>query len=190
MHIEANTFTISKAEARALVAFCCTDGNRPQINSVLFDPAKGIACATDGHTLVKVEGAQNSESKGASFVVARETLDRASKLAKKDDAITVNGAVSVGTIVLQYADRSDLTFPDYEQVIPTVYEEREIAPVFGLNPDYLSRLSLVSKACGPDNAGKTRPIRCQVSGDLDPVLYHCEGPDSGDWTIVIMPVRI
>ena len=184
MRLEANTFTISKAEARALVAFASPDETRQHLNAILFDPSNGAAVATDGHTLVRLKGLGCAV--GPAFLVDRDTLEKASKLAKKDDEITVNGAVSVDGTVMQYADLSECTFPPYEQVIPKLKEDREIAPAVGINTDYLGRLSLVAKACG-----KVHPrVTCQVSGELDPILYTCEGPDSGDWTVVIMPVRI
>lgn len=192
MKHENGTFTLSKDECTALLAYACTDETRTSLHQVHFAPRNGAVYATDGHTLVRAQNCARHEADD--FGVARDNFDYAARmLRRKDHELSVwrlrdkvllevrCGGVPLGLVEAR-APEGD--FPPAEQVIPQ-YTHQQAPAELGIDAVYLARLQLVGKA-----AGDTR-MRIQHHGPLDPILAVVENVPGGvTWTVVTMPVRI
>ena len=81
-------YTLNKAEARALVAFCSRDVARYTLTRAAFD--NGAIVATDGHRLLKCDVHRDHDAPSAPlWTVPRHALDAARKAAKAKDAIQI-----------------------------------------------------------------------------------------------------
>jgi hypothetical protein len=208
---DPNTAIFSCAEAKALAAFASTDADgHKALHSVCIDFARGAAVATDGHRLVKSNGAQ-SFAGAAQLLVPLPPWQQALKacagkkksgvLVRRDahdvallaidagpyDLMSLGGSgdcarLTIATILTEPV--VDHTFPDYEQVIPELAPDRAIAHRFGLNPCYLADLHLVAKAAGRSFIEVLPP-----PDEYSPLVVRAQGYD-GSWLVLIMPTRL
>ena len=122
------TFTLTKADCRALLAFAAKDATRPHLAVVNFDPAGGFAAATDGHTLVKAQNCGRSD--GDAYSVPRSNFEAAVRLLRKrDDTLCVSLSSGALSLEARSGDGSLLGcgtavpvsqgFPPVDQVIPS-----------------------------------------------------------------------
>lgn len=182
MTITAAQITLTKAEAKALVAFCSKDRARPQLCAVQFEPAEGVAVATDGHTLVRRTG---RKSGGAPFLVHAVDLVAAAKLCGPKDVVEVTPvALNVGGTPVPVRENA-ARFPPYREILAATRSE-EVPRVLGFDGHLLARLALVQDACG-----KGQMIRMSFFGELDPQSFACSAPSfAAEWDGVIMPCRV
>ncbi len=187
------TFTLTKADCRALLAFAAKDATRPHLAVVNFDPAGGFAAATDGHALVKAQNCGRSD--GDAYSVPRAQFEAAARLLRrKDHRLTVSRigdtvgllahdetGAHLGNVVTPPANA---TFPPVDQVIPG--DSPCPSPAHqAFNCELFARLALVQKA-----AGAIRARFHFANDELAPFKATCDDRESGTtWTSVIMPTR-
>lgn len=190
MKHENGRFTFTRNEIRALLQFSSKDETRAHINAVWFDPPNGRAVATCGHTCAIVKNGATSDT--PSFLVARDDLERASKLLRRQSdrlevyqapdgvQLDVNGGRALAVSAV------DATFPPIDAVVPQRDEQALVVGRWKISGDYLGYLQLVQRAA--ESCG----IVCYPPpGELDPTLWRVESQAHAcTWTAVIMPVRI
>lgn len=173
-------FTLTKAEAKALLAFASTDPARPWLCCVQFEPEHGCAVATDGHTLVR---RTTSKRAGDAFMVSTADLAAAAKAcpAKGEIEVTATALRAGGaTVPVRPVDGH---FPPYRSVLAASREETP-SKTIGFDARLLARLALVQDACG-----RGQRLRLHLFGELDPQSFDCFSP-TANWDGVIMPCRV
>jgi len=202
MKLETGTFTLTKAELKAVMAFASTDGTREHLNCVLFDGSAGAVIATDGHTLIRCNGMPPCPSEAA-YAVPLAGLKQAYALLRKDAHLLEvtsciassgrtcvvmrarDGAVCLGSVEVTL-DPDVLDFPPYLACIPQPGISGELDNGVAVNADYLTRVALVGKATSSWHSG-VKLVGC--SGELAPILFRVESRDlKAD--VVIMPMRM
>lgn len=179
--------TLTKPALRALIVHACADDTRSHINAIHVDADAGCCVATDGHRLARYTptGGVGEHT----VTIPLRFWEQAYKLARvkvpiqietfADGAVLIVGEVRIVCTVVDH-------FPPTEQVIPA---PRTVTPcaVIGLNTRYLSQLDLVGKACSPN----APHLKIQIPPDsMSPIRADIDHPESGAWTVVIMPVRL
>ena len=203
---------LTTAEVKAILPFTSTDETRLQLNAVCFDAALGVAVATDGHTLARLVGTGYVRFAGE-CLVAREDMASAVKSAgpggivevsypetgerkaasiacctkrslrsmSPDAAEPIDPFLVAATLAVKPVD---VQFPPYLQVIP----ERgfKAGGPIGVNGGYMARLDAIGALCN-GRTGGVELTGCQ--GGLDPIRFDASGAETGEWTVVIMPMR-
>jgi hypothetical protein len=192
---ETGAFHLSKDGCRALLAFASQDQTRAHIACVHFDPGNGVACATDGHTMLRARNCGRSAHREA-FSVPRDAFEQASRMLRKagDELVVSGGGAEV--VLRAHGERSgplgelrcrpvDGQFPPYNEVVPSAPPTRAV-PVIGMNGDYLARIALVQRAAESHACRLMLP-----ADDLSPAVIETEGRSQPTtWTAVIMPCRV
>lgn len=178
---DAAKITLTKAEAKALVAFASKDLTRPQLCAIQFEPEHGVAVATDGYTLVRRTAQKTA---GATFLVFASDLVAAAKHCGPKDVIEVTTeTLRVGGVSVPVR-KVDARFPPYREVLAA--PRGKACAILGFDGHTLARLALVQDACG-----KGKKVRMTFAGELEPQSFDCEAPSfAARWDGVIMSCRV
>jgi hypothetical protein len=207
MHVTKSWFVFSLDELSALLAFAETSDMRPHLRTLYLDADKAVAVTSDGITLCVQRGSRiEAELNGYWCVDAnplRALVKRAGTSAKTEFRIGRDFAElwldhgwqdSPKPETKIAIEPADVVFPAYTNVIPPAYgdqDSRKVKGGVGLDPKFLARLQLVQKAIERTRKGESRPgCKMTVGRDsLDAVRFDFFSP-KGDWTVVIMPMRM
>jgi len=206
--IEAHTRVLTRermmAGLKSCAGFMCKDVTRFHLNCVAIEFGPGVMrfVSTDGHTLAKAEVPATvapGSSAGApkTFLLPSADVRALIKILayKKHQAdqqicISIDGrqlALTVDGEALTYRSM-DAAFPPYEQVIPKDIDGG--CGSLGLNPVYVARACDAIKDFGRATDSSLAARFMTAAGDLDPVRITWCSPDCGDFTAVIMPMRM
>ncbi len=175
--------------AKALLCFACTDKTRTHLHSFAVD--NGDLCATDGHTLIRIEAGQHAGlvKQPGTPCFSRATLEVACKVASATKApVQLPWSVALANV----------TFPPVAQVEPadgchikkSKGNEPQWDPI-GFNPAYLARLECAAKAC-TDRPSRVAPVQLvSFGGSCDAVRFKVGGEtfEHTAW-VTIMPMRV
>ena len=210
-----STITIKTATLltlfKAHVVTASTGSTREHLNGVCvsWEGIDFTLVSTDGHRLLKSRCTESVECAGhvrdaiipLYVVTAMVATLTAAKKAKFENAeLTFGGrwVLSVGGQSANYAGvGSDIQFPPYQKVIPSMDREpgfdkegKPIPPVthIVINASYMQDLTRVFPGRG--KGGET-PVRMAWGGALDPMRFDCETPSMALTQVyVVMPMRV
>jgi len=200
MKHENGTFTLTKADCKALLAFASRDTTRVHLCGVHFNPAGGCAYATDGHTLVKAQNCGRTPDLD-SFTVPRIPFEQAARLLRrKHDVLVVSvlgpdhrreiqlnaqGDTCGHVTAVPVEDNHRMPFPPVEHCIPGKVGGELPDSGVGFNAAYLERIHLIQKAA------QSSGVKLWLSAELEPSMAQAESIEDGTtWTAVVMPLRI
>lgn len=166
---------VSVVVATALATFASKDATRPHIG-VGVD--QGALAATDGHRLVIFNDVAVRPKLAHEHLAQGKVWPRA----HVETLVKVAKATKADTIRLEL-DKAGSGFPPAWKVVPDYGMEPQADTSIGVNPDYLSDLCKVAKACGTSKVELS-----QAKGELDPIGFVVPGPEHTA-RVVIMPVR-
>lgn len=191
------TEPVLAAIERAL-RFTSTDETRPHLCAVKIESGAASVrlVATDGHRLGIFEAPGAREGVGSHEALlsraACESIVRALKVQKRRRAPRfewehVGQRVTVRTDegTLSF-DALDVSFPPYQQVIPTIEDDEKFCGPIGLNPRYLAD---ACDCAAPEGRGKLAGIKFRRAKPLDPIVIHSES-SALRCTMIVMPMRI
>ncbi len=186
----------------AVQPFVCQDPTRFHLNGVALAVEGGLLTlvATNGHTLGRAKALDAKvESEDCVLAILPDAdAKHLAKLSKEGKKSTIPVAtLEIAGLSVTYkhgtttftARATDSKFPPYAAVIPPERSSgKGSANLVGLNPTYLADVSKAAKLyCGKGSRG----IRVSwPAGELDPVRFDASDPLAGDFTAVIMPMRI
>lgn len=192
-------YELTKADCKALLSCAFKGGDRPPINTVLFDAQNLSAVASDGHTLMiaRYRGTCVTQVSAPSFQLSRADFAEMVSLLRANQTLTVESdgtnatchilAQPLGASVCRFSKRQpDTKFPPYADVIPDLdpTDGENIASV-AFNPTYIARVLLMSKAAGVPTA--TWQLPRDASSPI--VATSTNHQTRNHWVCVIMPVR-
>jgi hypothetical protein len=189
---ETNTWSMSKAELKALLLFACKDTARVNLNVVAFLPLEGGIQATDGHVALAVSSDKwkplCEKPVPLPFAALASVATAATVRDTIEFAFTRGGELGWTVVATWGAMRLEInpvavTHPPLSQVWPAAIDKTGSRVV--LNSTFLARVNAIALA------GKSRTNPVQVypgNTDLDPVLiiHQAEGCI---WSAVLMPLR-
>lgn len=192
MKFSCQSVTLSKIEARALLAHASKDLTHSRMSSVFFDARDLVAMATDGHRGVIAKGTGDvSEWR---TLVPREALEAALVARVATLTITTDEEGLTGTIEAldkrgAQVKAESFTWPD-GATFPSLklnFRRAELnGTMAGLDARYLASLALVQSAAEETSDDDQRVICCPPeSDDGYPFKFIV-----GAWTVIIMPCYI
>lgn len=208
MQYQDDVFSLTKDEAKALLAFASTDEARLALNTVRFGHDTGEVVACNGHTIVVVTAttrdALPDRPKGSHTLVPASALKDAIRLlTRKTHFLHVALPVSSkeGAVLyvtpdpeLEYsratgevrAPAVEAEYPPYEQIIhhERLYPELAVGRI-GIAIQYLANLKLIGNAAGVYSVDLRVPEE-----DLHPIEFAADAADGTAWYGCIMPVRL
>jgi hypothetical protein len=171
---------ILKEELRALVAFASKDLDRPHVSGIHLDPVLGVAVATDGHRLVKLQGSTVPMGALAASSILPITAAKAMlKSAAKEWTIWSDGRADGAGTTIRF-EPCLAQFPPYKQVIPA--PSKRPAAAFAVDSYFLADLKLITDAL--DRPHSKGVCVCPPKDPLSPILVL-----AGPWTVSLMPMR-
>ena len=180
---ENGIFVISKDEARLLAAFASADPTLAALVRVVFRPAEGSATASDGHTIVRCNGA--AKTGHPEFGVPRAAIERAAKAARKGESIVVGPTgVDVAGITIAVAQDDTLRYVQSIEKVKDSAPGADVAPgvAIGVNAKYLARVTLIAAAA--ESAGGKITIQ-PITDSWDAIRVT-----AGSVSALIMPMRL
>lgn len=213
MHIENNEFVLTRADARALLAFASADDTREYICGVWFDPARSRAFSTDGAAAVVAQCSGDVVSHEPPRLVPYADFESATKALGRSDVLRVSVGAPPGTgaslgtgdaTVILTVDGSlrrtprapyslplvrcpDERPPPVDQVLPRLDAATRPRPAWGtFDPQLLARATLIGEAATGERDGAVEfwPAEETLMASLL-VAYG----DGVEWTAAIMPRR-
>ena len=192
------TLTVSLATLRAARTHAAEKDIRIYLNGVYLDTAAGKVVATDGSRLFCAE-ARGVKSACPVVIIPNETVDAALKQfageyarGKSLGAVDVKITVDWPTITIctptgsVMGKSSDLKFPDWRRVVPTVETMGEHVPSI-LDTQYLTDACdaiAITRNVPKKKAGQHQ-VRIHMRGALSTILVD----SGGDVVVIVMPLR-
>lgn len=200
MHHDRGSFSLTKPELNALLAFACDDETRSHLHCLRFEPEQGRVLATDGHSLLCCV-AQDSACKKKAFSVPLGVLqDARVLLRRKRQLLRVHlqprlrlvqlrvfedesSAEPLGTLPSKL-DRAAEKFPPPVQIVLESLPREPVGQSYGIDGRLLGRFALLAKMGCPG-------LRyLGTAGDeLGPVFYRGRY-GATELTVALMPMRL
>jgi len=192
---------LTRAELAALVGFASRDLGRPHVSSVLFDPARGVACATDGHRLLRASfGARPGAERFLAGIRRLEWLvkhawsnaieenDEGVHVAKKDDLWIILDA-STGRLVDVRWDYSRYVWqPVFTEVarvqLEPVADDVAFPPFEAVIPRYDRNLAGVSQTLSGKFVAESATLLAAAADNIEDGLRFFP-PTTGEDPFVI-----
>lgn len=202
MYYMDNTFSITKAEIKAVISHASSDSTRPIINAVAFEASGYVSriTATNGRTIIVCERILERQGAFSPRLLPLCDLIKAARMLRTNKhKIRIIFSDGGARMVVADGDNEecgcvesklvDAMCPAYDRVIPRFDNENGQggggAGIVRLSAKYLASVALIAKAVEDNDDG----VHMMVGGrSLDPVVITA-GRDT-EWTLVIMPVRI
>lgn len=154
MKIRGEQFYLTKAEARALLAFAATDKGNQRLACVQFSPSVGEAFGTNGTALAFVSADDGDTGDGVAFTVPRATMADAAKVCGANWIGVRHGQLGIyedigeadspATATFEYAATPEF-LTGWRTIVPGTHAPNR-AETLALSPSLLAPLALVAKA--------------------------------------------
>lgn len=184
---------ISPAAARALLAFASEEPSRSNLYGIGIN--RGNLCASDGHTALRLIPAKPGELETPPLGLEGRIFSRGYVEAQVSHAARCGRGTPIH---LAWENAEPGFCPLYKVEPKPGFNGSDGGPgPVGIDPEFLARLVLVSKAMwqpGRDAFGKAfaPPVvaLAALRGPLEPLLFECKVPAVGEARVTIMPVRM
>lgn len=203
------TFTLTKADAKALLSCAGNDATNDVTRGVFFNPSEAVAVSTDGVSMMVCQNISTATS-GQCFVVPRFAFEDAVRVSRKADRIKVSfdgewckvtvlrlmkgfsdkwesvklpSSTEEGSLLCAEPEKKGAGFPPWKSVVPARSETDGSSDVVHkkLNIAFNPDLLLRSKLMlDACNPAINRGVRWTIPcGELDPIRADTENPRSG-----------
>jgi len=199
MDHDNGTFTLTRPELNAVMAFACDDDTRPHLNCVRFDPEFARVGATDGHSLLSCLLPDTACKKKAFSVPLGALSDVRTLLRRKRQVLRVTlaprskllllkvhesdaHAEPLGVVNCDYSAKADCA-PPLGHVLDQMPKQATDYG-YGIDGRLLGRMALVMKmgCAGLHHLGS-------AGENFEPIFYKGQA-GSTELTVVFMPMRI
>jgi len=187
-----DTWTLTKPELVALLAYAYRVPDRESLRGILFDGSLGLVAATNGHCLLVARTRSGGQQR---VVLSLEHADALCKNMRRNDtaALTIFDEVVTVQVRSRKGDRqldydvhpADVTFPPVHQIMDPE-QRKPLREGVHVNAAYLAGVGHLAAITRSDVGA----VHLRIGAALDPITVECTDDDGARWQLAIMPVRV